>query len=112
VLRARYEDARFFYNNDLAKPLDELRPSLAGITFETKLGNMLAKADRVKSLVASVGALIGTGPGDLEVAAEAALVRSPVRCCISHCPGVCVVVVAPCSTDVKFNSHSDRVDIG
>ena len=46
-----------------------------GITFETKLGNMLAKADRVKSLVSSVGALIGTGPGDMEVAAEAALVR-------------------------------------
>lgn len=34
VLRARYEDAKFFYNNDLKRSLAELRPSLAGITFE------------------------------------------------------------------------------
>jgi glycyl-tRNA synthetase len=67
VLRARYEDARFFYNNDLKKSLDTLRPSLAGITFETQLGTMLAKADRVSTLVASVGALVGTSAADLEV---------------------------------------------
>jgi len=72
VLQARYEDAKFFYNLDLQKPLADLRPALAGITFETKLGNMLDKSDRTEKLVAPLGALIGCSEDDTAIAKEAA----------------------------------------
>jgi len=71
VLRARYEDAKFFYANDLKRPLEALRPGLAGITFETKLGNMLQKTERGETLVAPVGALLGMSEADIATAKEA-----------------------------------------
>ncbi|KAK3270915.1 hypothetical protein CYMTET_20708 [Cymbomonas tetramitiformis] len=72
VLTARYQDARFFYNQDIQTPLEELRPLLAGITFETTLGNMLEKADRVTSLVAPLGAATGASAAVLATATTAA----------------------------------------
>ena len=38
VLRARYEDARFFFESDVKTPLMDLRPKLKGIMFIGKLG--------------------------------------------------------------------------
>ena len=46
VLRARFEDARFFYEDDLAKPLAEFRPLLAGTVFHKQLGTLLDKSVR------------------------------------------------------------------
>ena len=40
VLRARYEDAAFFWRADLAKPLEEMRDRLTQLTFETQLGSV------------------------------------------------------------------------
>jgi len=46
VLRARFEDAKFFYEDDLAKPLAEFRPLLAGTVFHKQLGTLLDKSVR------------------------------------------------------------------
>ena len=38
VIRARLSDAKFFWDQDLKKPLDEMASALRGITFHEKLG--------------------------------------------------------------------------
>ena len=72
VLRARYEDAKFFYETDLKKTLAEVKPELSGITFQQELGNMLEKTTRVEGLVASVAAALGYDSQVVATATEAA----------------------------------------
>jgi glycyl-tRNA synthetase beta chain len=50
VLRARFNDARFFWNADQKKPLSERVKDLANVTFQAKLGTYLEKAERVADL--------------------------------------------------------------
>ena len=59
MLRARFEDAQFFYAADLARRLEELRPKLAGTTFQADLGSLLDKSERVERLVAPLAAAAG-----------------------------------------------------
>lgn len=59
VLRARFEDATFFYSSDLEQELVEFRPKLSGTTFQKELGSLLQKSDRVEGLVKSLAALTG-----------------------------------------------------
>ncbi|KAI3427953.1 hypothetical protein D9Q98_006343 [Chlorella vulgaris] len=59
VLRARFEDAQFFYNNDLNTPLAEARPRLAGTMFQKDLGSLLDKSCRVEQLVPSLAGAAG-----------------------------------------------------
>jgi len=47
VLRARFEDAQFFFEEDLKTLLADFRPQLAGITFQKALGTMLDKSVRL-----------------------------------------------------------------
>jgi glycyl-tRNA synthetase beta chain len=51
VLRARFNDARFFWEKDLEKTLEERLPDLANVTFQAKLGSYLDKTNRLVSLV-------------------------------------------------------------
>ncbi len=46
VLRARLEDALFFYKEDLKHNLEEFYPKLEGVQFHHKLGSMLEKTKR------------------------------------------------------------------
>ena len=46
MLRARFEDARFFYEDDLTKPLADFRLLLAGTVFHKQLGTLLDKSVR------------------------------------------------------------------
>jgi glycyl-tRNA synthetase beta chain len=46
VLRARLEDALFFFNTDKAVRLEQRTKDLDGIIFQAKLGTMLEKTDR------------------------------------------------------------------
>lgn len=55
VLRARFQDAEFFYNEDLKLPLESMRTKLAGTLFEKSLGNLLDKAVRIEKLVRPIG---------------------------------------------------------
>ncbi|ESQ27628.1 hypothetical protein EUTSA_v10018047mg [Eutrema salsugineum] len=51
VLRARYEDAKFFYEVDTRKRFSEFRGQLQGILFHEKLGTMLDKMNRLEKMV-------------------------------------------------------------
>jgi glycyl-tRNA synthetase len=72
VLRARYEDARFFYEADCKQPLAAFRPALATTIFEKRLGNMLQKSDRTEALVPIVAAAMKLGEADAADAVAAA----------------------------------------
>lgn len=50
VLRARLEDARFFYKTDLETRMDEWTESLKKVTLQAKLGTIYEKVERVKAL--------------------------------------------------------------
>ncbi len=72
VLRARYEDARFFYAADCKQPLADFRPALATTVFEKRLGSMLAKSERTERLVPAVAAAMKLGEADAADAVAAA----------------------------------------
>jgi len=55
VLRARFNDARFFWETDQKKSLAARVPDLAHVTFQAKLGTYLEKTERVKALAATLG---------------------------------------------------------
>ncbi|MFO7963483.1 MAG: glycine--tRNA ligase subunit beta [Desulfobacterales bacterium] len=50
VLRARLEDAMFFYENDLSAPFDRNIEKLKGVLFQADLGTMYDKTMRVEKL--------------------------------------------------------------
>lgn len=50
VLRARLEDARFFYNEDKKKKLDDFVDGLKGVVFQKKLGTLYEKMERISNL--------------------------------------------------------------
>ncbi len=52
VLRARLEDAFFFFSGDKKQKLEERLDALTGIVFQSKLGTMLEKTDRIVKLSA------------------------------------------------------------
>ncbi|HEY3825417.1 MAG TPA: glycine--tRNA ligase subunit beta, partial [Bryobacteraceae bacterium] len=51
VLRARFNDARFFWQADQKRKLTDRVQDLANVTFQAKLGSYLEKTDRVEELV-------------------------------------------------------------
>jgi glycyl-tRNA synthetase len=74
VLRARFTDAAFFYEQDRKKPLKEHLQRLATLTFHEKLGSMKDKNERIQRLVQPVGDLLKVSAADQAVAAEAATI--------------------------------------
>jgi glycyl-tRNA synthetase beta chain len=55
VLRARFNDARFFWQTDRKKTLEERLPDLAHVTFQARLGSYLQKTERMVDLVRQMG---------------------------------------------------------
>jgi len=55
VLRARFNDARFFWDADQKKPLAERKQDLGNVSFQAKLGSYLLKAGRMMKLAAELG---------------------------------------------------------
>jgi glycyl-tRNA synthetase beta chain len=55
VLRARFNDARFFWETDQKKTLANRLPDLAHVTFQAKLGSYLEKTHRMMALVGELG---------------------------------------------------------
>jgi glycyl-tRNA synthetase beta chain len=55
VLRARFNDARFFWETDQRKPLVDRRQDLANVTFQAKLGSYLEKSERTVALTGELG---------------------------------------------------------
>jgi len=81
VLAARLADARFFYEEDMKRPLAERVADLRGVVFQEKLGTMYEKAVRVGRLASEL--LLGASEAALAertaLLAKADLVTSVVR---------------------------------
>jgi glycyl-tRNA synthetase len=58
VLRARFEDAAFFYRADLGTPIARMRERLDKLTFTDKLGSMGERAGRVAALAAELAGAV------------------------------------------------------
>ena len=72
VIRARFSDARFFYEADVKWRLQDYLPRLDTLTFQTDLGSMREKHDRVAASVKDLGQLLGFCASDIAIACEAA----------------------------------------
>ncbi len=68
VLRARFNDARFFWRVDQQKKLSARVPDLAKVTFQAKLGTYKDKAERIAKLAAEVAAQIGADENTVQLA--------------------------------------------
>ena len=59
VLGARFADANFFVREDVKFPLEHYRAGLKTLTFQTKLGSLLDKSERMLQLSAAIAAMCG-----------------------------------------------------
>ncbi|WP_327145257.1 glycine--tRNA ligase [Nocardia sp. NBC_01327] len=64
VLRARFEDAAFFWNSDLRTAPMQFRARLSELTFEQRLGSMADRADRIATIAQELGTRIALSPSD------------------------------------------------
>jgi len=72
VLRARYEDAAFFWRADLRTPLEEMKAGLEKLTFADELGSMADRARRIAALAGRLADVVGGADGTLRRAGELA----------------------------------------
>jgi len=72
VLKARFSDARFFYQEDIKKPLADYLTRLGTLTFEEHLGSMLDKNMRVAGSIEGIGHLLGLDETEIAIATRAA----------------------------------------
>ncbi|MGL4395676.1 MAG: glycine--tRNA ligase subunit beta, partial [Hyphomicrobium sp.] len=72
VIRARLSDAKFFWDQDLKKPLDEMASALSGITFHEKLGTQRDRIERVAELSYEIAGAVDADPEDSRRAAQLA----------------------------------------
>jgi glycyl-tRNA synthetase beta chain len=69
VLRARFNDARFFWEFDQRVPLKERVARLEKVTFQKDLGSYAAKTERVREVAASLAGLLEARGSKLDGAA-------------------------------------------
>jgi glycyl-tRNA synthetase beta chain len=60
VIRPRLSDAAFFWEQDRKQPLESRRERLASVVYQTQLGSVLDKSDRVTALAAHIAGLLGS----------------------------------------------------
>ena len=72
VIRARLSDARFFWEQDLKKPLDEMALALRGVTFHEKLGTQWERVERIAELSFQIAGAVDAVPEDARRAAQLA----------------------------------------
>ncbi|QFZ24062.1 glycine--tRNA ligase [Saccharothrix syringae] len=72
VLRARYEDAAFFWRADLRTPLEDMKSGLVKLTFADKLGSMADRAGRIAALARRLADVVGAADDTLARAGELA----------------------------------------
>ncbi|MEB3245110.1 MAG: glycine--tRNA ligase subunit beta [Vampirovibrionales bacterium] len=59
VVRARFEDAQFFFETDVKQSLEAYAQKLDGVTFQRGLGTMADKATRLQQLVLPIAKALG-----------------------------------------------------
>ena len=72
VIRARLSDAKFFWEQDKKKPLDEMAVALGGITFHEKLGSQKERVERIAELSFQIAGSVDAVPEDARRAAQLA----------------------------------------
>jgi glycyl-tRNA synthetase beta chain len=72
VIAARLSDAKFFWEQDKKKPLDEMAVALGGITFHEKLGSQRDRVERVAELAFQIAGSVDAVPEDARRAAQLA----------------------------------------
>jgi len=72
VIRARLSDAKFFWEQDQKKPLDEMALALASITFHEKLGSQKDRVERIAELAFQIAGSVDAVPADARRAAQLA----------------------------------------
>ena len=65
VIRPRLEDAMFFYQRDLGKPLQSRNEQLKTVVFQKQLGTVYEKVERVQSLAKHLGQTLNFNAEDL-----------------------------------------------
>jgi glycyl-tRNA synthetase beta chain len=72
VIAARLADARFFWEQDKKRPLDEMAAALAGITFHEKLGSQKERVERIAELAYQIAGAVDANKEDARRAAQLA----------------------------------------
>ncbi|WP_133479820.1 glycine--tRNA ligase subunit beta [Cognatilysobacter segetis] len=71
VIRPRFADAGFFFDEDLKRGLTSMGEGLSSVTYQARLGSVADKAARIAALAGSIAAEVGVDPA---LARRAALV--------------------------------------
>jgi len=72
VIRARLSDARFFYEQDLAVPLEDGLPRLKDSVFHARLGSQFERVERLVALAAEIAPAVGADVEEARLAASLA----------------------------------------
>ena len=72
VIRPRFADAKFFFDEDLKQGLVSMGEGLKTVTFQAKLGSMADKVARVAALAETIAAQVGADPVQARRAAQLA----------------------------------------
>jgi len=72
VIRARFADAKYFYQNDLKEHLACYLPRLGTLTFQEQLGSVLDKVKRLERLAPRLGEMLELSPAELMTVQRAA----------------------------------------
>ncbi|UYB52365.1 glycine--tRNA ligase subunit beta [Xanthomonas sp. AM6] len=70
VIRPRFADAKFFFDEDLKQGLPAMGAGLASVTYQAKLGSIADKVQRVAALAEAIAPLVGVDAAQARRAAE------------------------------------------
>ena len=72
VVRPRLDDAKFFFEEDLKRPMEDFVQRLGIVTFQEKLGTTLQKVERMERLAGAIATAAGEGEQGVADAVRAA----------------------------------------
>ncbi|MBI3562819.1 MAG: glycine--tRNA ligase subunit beta [Gammaproteobacteria bacterium] len=70
VIRPRFADAEFFWDQDRKRPLVSRLPDLKSVVFQAKLGSLYDKSQRIATLAVNIGSAVGADTPHTRRAAE------------------------------------------
>ena len=70
VIRPRFADAKFFFDEDLKQGLTSMGDGLKTVTYQAKLGSVADKVQRVAALAETIAKQVGADPAQARRAAE------------------------------------------
>jgi len=71
VIRARFADAAYFVREDMQSKLEDFTPQLEKLTFQTDLGSMSDKVQRIEELVGVLSPMLDLTPKEVSTAQRA-----------------------------------------